>query len=139
MLHQACTGVDVGKDTLDVALALDGSRFQTRKFGNDKKGFEQAWLWLCSLAPDGFRTCLEATSAYHKALCAFFEDKGSRLLVLNPKQARDLARGLGLLRKDDATDARGSRFAPRWPGASPRPCRTLLPASCRSSLGASTC
>lgn len=106
MLHQACAGVDVSKDTLDAAFTLDGECFATRKFSNDKEGHEEAWEWLSGLAPEGWRLALEATSAYHRSFCVFFEMRGARPLVLNPKQARDLARGLGVLRKDDATDAR---------------------------------
>jgi len=106
MLHQACTGVDVSKDTLDFALTLDGERFSMRTFSNDKKGHKAAWEWLSEEAGGPWRLALEATSAYHKAFVAFFSGLGARPLVLNPKQARDLARGLGVLRKDDATDAR---------------------------------
>lgn len=44
-LHQACTGVDVSKDTLDFALTLDGEGFPLRTLSNDKKGHKADWDW----------------------------------------------------------------------------------------------
>lgn len=106
MIQQLHVGIDISKDTLDIAATLDGKSFQTLKTFNDPKGFAQIWRWLESQAePENWRVGLEATSAYHRLLVRHFEEKGKRILVLNPKQARDLAKGLGILRKDDAVDA----------------------------------
>lgn len=106
MVLQSSVGVDVSKDTLDAAFTTDGSKFSTRTYPNTTRGFAELWNWLMELSPEGWKLALEATSAYHKALVRDFAERGIVPLVLNPKQARDLARGLGILRKDDATDAR---------------------------------
>lgn len=99
-------GIDVSKDTLDVAfLALTGKKgsFQV---SNDQAGFKALAKELGQAAPcEHWRIALEATSAYHRAVVMAMLEAGVKVLVLNPKQARDLARGLGVLRKNDKTDA----------------------------------
>ena len=100
-------GIDVSKDTLDASSSFDGARFQSERFSNDESGFDQIYGWLSrQCGPELWRVGLEATSAYHRLLVRHFQHREALILVLNPKQARDLARGLGILRKNDATDAR---------------------------------
>lgn len=107
MIQHLFVGIDVSKDTLDVCISFDGDRFQTQKFANNRQGFAFIMAWLGQQAePATWRIGLEATSAYHLAVVRYFKDNGVLVLVLNPKQARDLARGLRILRKNDATDAR---------------------------------
>ena len=55
---------------------------------------------------------LEATGGLERELLAHLAAKGIAVPLLNPKQARDLAKGLGELAKTDAVDARIlARFA----------------------------
>jgi transposase len=101
------TGIDVSKDKLDICITFDEIHFQAIVVSNDAKGFEQLWDWLRLRAePTGWRIALEATSAYHRAVVAWFAERDVLLLVLNPRQARDLGKGMGILRKNDRTDAR---------------------------------
>lgn len=120
MITHLHVGVDVSKDTLDLSATLDGARFDGLKVANAPSGFEELLAWLASRADASvWRIALEATSAYHRALVLWLAERGVATLVLNPKQARDLARGLGVLRKNDATDAmvlaRCARMAWREP------------------------
>lgn len=106
-IHHLLVGIDISKDTLDVCAGFDGKSFQTFRAANGSKGFQAIWDWLLNLAKTPtWRIALEATSAYHHLLVRHFEEQGARILVLNPKQARDLAKGLGILRKDDQVDAK---------------------------------
>ena len=107
MITQLFIGIDVSKDTLDVSVTSGDSRFDSRSVTNDAKGFAELFEWLTKFGTlESWRMTLEATSAYHRAFVLWFAEKGVAVLVLNPKQARDLARGLGILRKNDATDAK---------------------------------
>jgi len=49
---------------------------------------------------------LEATSNMHLRVVRALQEAGASVQVLNPKQARSLAQGLGILDKDDQVDAR---------------------------------
>ena len=106
MIH-LFVGIDVSKDTLDISATFDGSSFHSFHAANSDKGFASLFRWLSKLsAAEDWRISLEATSAYHRQLVLWFDKKGTRILVMNPKQARDLAKGLGVLRKNDRTDAK---------------------------------
>jgi transposase len=99
-------GIDVSKDTLDVAVFGPDGLLDTFKVSNDKKGFDQIHKRLSVKgAPQTWHINLEATSAYHRAFVLWMAELGVKVLILNPKQARDLAKGLGVLRKSDHTDA----------------------------------
>ena len=98
----------MSKDTLDICLKLEEGRSESFKEKNSEEGFEKILERIMRRAKEGVevRICLEATSSCHKAVCWWMVERGVRVKVLAPKQARDLARGLGILRKNDATDAR---------------------------------
>lgn len=99
-------GIDVSKDTLDVAFHNAHGKPVTFQTSNSKGGFDETFKELSKVAPpQAWHIALEATSAYHRAVVAAMLARGVKVLVLNPKQARDLARGLGVLRKNDKTDA----------------------------------
>src|SRR5690606_22365681 len=55
---------------------------------------------------------LEATGGYERALVACLLEAGHRVVVANPRQVRDFARGIGQLAKTDRIDAQVlARFA----------------------------
>jgi transposase len=124
MIH-LFVGNDVSKDTLDISITFDGKRFETLVVSNDAKGFAQLWAWLLlRAAPAAWRINLEATSAYHRAVVEWFAARGVLILVLNPKQARDLAKGLGILRKNDRTDAKVLALCAKMAWREPTPLAT---------------
>lgn len=99
-------GIDVSKDTLDIAFIDKKGKMVTFQVSNDEAGFAKLSRELAHITPESsWRIALEATSAYHRAVVTYLLGIGVKVLVLNPKQARDLARGLGVLRKNDKTDA----------------------------------
>ena len=102
-------GIDVSKDTLEVALD-DNSK--TQCLGNDAKGVEALIAKLQALGDRVALVLLEATGGLEQrtavALCA----AGLAVMVVNPRQAHDFAKALGYLAKTDSTDARAlSHFA----------------------------
>ena len=95
-------GIDVSKLTLDVAVRLSEGRYRQACFSNDAVGFSQ----LLEFCDDVECFVMEATGSYHKALLRFLREAGFPAVALNPYRSRSLARGHGVLGKEDALDAR---------------------------------
>jgi len=101
MKESVYVGVDVSKDSLDVA----NSNFrETYQFTNDHEGIMQAVRHIASLQPDGI--ILEATGNLEMPLAAELQAKCLPVVIINPRQVRDFARATGVLAKTDAIDAR---------------------------------
>jgi transposase len=113
-MDAVCVGIDVAKESLEVCLLPQGRRFTT---SNDRTGFRQILEKL-----PGAGSCLvvlEATGGYQRAIVAELVAAGHQVAVVNPRQVRDFARGLGILAKTDRLDAEViARFGQQ---AQPRP------------------
>jgi transposase len=94
-------GIDVAKDRLDVALLPAGRTFAVPR---DRAGYRQLLPQLP--AADACRIILEATGGYEREVVAELLSHGYGVCVVNPRQVRDFARGLGILAKTDRIDAR---------------------------------
>lgn len=107
-------GIDVSKEHLDAALLrADGHRIYSRKVRNNAEGAKQLLAWAYhkrDVAPDAVYAVMEATGPYHDTLAYTLHDAGATVIVANPKRVRDYAKGLGLLNKTDAVDARTLAF-----------------------------
>lgn len=93
-------GVDMAQQTFE--WALHGVR-GTHGASNDDSGFQ-----LLREALKGRRVGLivvEATGGLERALASFLLRQGLPVAVVNPRAARDFARGMGHLAKTDAIDA----------------------------------
>lgn len=103
-------GVDVSKDKLDAALWVKASRkWYAAKASNDVAGAHKLLEWACAKAKitaDQCRVVLEATGVYHETVAQAFHDAGCEVVIANPKRVRDYAKGIGVLAKTDAVDAR---------------------------------
>jgi transposase len=93
-------GVDISKDTLDVASYPEGKSFRIantseghRALIKRLKGFEIA------------RIVFEATGAYHRLLQKALVEAGLPWVKVNPRQARRFAQAAGKLAKTDRCDA----------------------------------
>ena len=124
-----CVGVDVAKDTLEVAV--DDSS-ETRQFENNPKGIARTVRYLAGLKPS--RIILEATGRYEMPLAAALQAKRLPAVIVNPRQVRDFAKATGILAKTDRIDARvlalfGVRIKPEirlLPGPKAREMSNLL-------------
>jgi transposase len=96
---RANAGIDVSKDWLDVAF---GSR--SERFANDAAGMESLAALLRQEGID--LVVLEASGGYEAAAAAALQAAELAVAVVNPRQARDFAKSVGVLAKTDKVDAR---------------------------------
>jgi len=75
----------------------------TKIFANTSKGHQQLIRQMRKLAPS--RIGVEGTGGLQRALVAALEDHQLPIIVANPRQVRDLAKGTGQLTKTDPIDA----------------------------------
>lgn len=100
-------GIDISKDTLDLALMQNkaNSSITNNKFSNNLKGYKAllAWLKEQHIALDQVLICLETTGIYHRCLVAFLQNYQAFVWVENAvtiKWSSALQRG-----KTDKIDA----------------------------------
>jgi transposase len=93
-------GIDVSKDSLDVALAPDAKPFEVT---NDPDGIKTILDRLP--APDTCLVTLEGSGGYERLVVAELLQRGHRVAMANPRQVREFAKGLGILAKTDPIDA----------------------------------
>lgn len=119
-LQEIFVGIDVSKTTLDVDCYPQS---QTRSFTNDEAGRSALVSLLQGQRPT--LIVVEATGGLETPLVAMLVAEGVRVAVINPRQARDFAKALGILAKTDRVDARVlARFAQAVrPEARPQPTR----------------
>ena len=94
-------GVDVAKDSLEVALHSQAKSFSVT---NDRAGAVRLIAQLPE--PGKCVVVLEATGGYERTAIAELLQAGHLVARANPRQVRDFAKGLGILAKTDAIDAR---------------------------------
>ena len=96
---RANAGIDVSKDWLDVAWTD-----RSERFANDAAGMESLTVLLRQQEVD--LIVLEASGGYEKAAAAALQAAGLAVAVVNPRQARDFAKAMGVLAKTDKVDAK---------------------------------
>src|SRR5712692_5641576 len=120
-------GIDVAKAQLDIALRPPGERWAV---ANDASGVATLVDQVQTLHPT--LIVLEATGGLERAVTSALATAGLPVVVVNPRQVRDVARATGQLAKTDAVDARAHvadviRPTPRpLPDAQTQALRALL-------------
>lgn len=100
-------GIDVSKASLDIDAYPQSHAAQ---FSNDDLGRTQLTALLLDLKPK--LIVLEATGGLESPIAGELATAGLALAVINPRQARDFAKALGVLAKTDQVDAQVlARFA----------------------------
>jgi transposase len=99
-MNRIFIGVDVCKDFLD-AHARPAAL--SKRFPNTPAGIELLLAWVQPLAPE--RVVFESTGPYQKAAVGALLAAGLPAVVVNARQVRDFAKGIGQLAKTDAIDA----------------------------------
>jgi len=94
-------GIDVAKDTLDVAVRPTAETWQV---ANEAAGINVLVAQLGSIAPA--LVVLEATGGFEGPLLAALAVAAVPAVRVNPRQVRAFAQAIGLLAKTDRIDAR---------------------------------
>jgi transposase len=100
-MNEVGVGIDVSKANLDVAWH---GKPQRLRVANTRTGWKALADQLGE--PVGQRIVLEATGGYERGVLEYLSERGYWVCQVNPRQARDFAKGLGQLAKTDALDAR---------------------------------
>lgn len=92
-------GIDVSKQHLDVCLAGE-----QRRLDNDASGWNELIAMLRAAQAD--LIVLEATGGMERGVVCALQGAGMQVARVNPRQARDFAKSMGVLSKTDRIDAR---------------------------------
>lgn len=95
--------LDVSKDVLEIGCATPGL-VRLRQVENAPAGFRELLMALPSC--EHTAVVVEATGGYERHVTAELIEAGYRVAVVNPRQVRAYAIGLGILAKTDKIDAR---------------------------------
>lgn len=99
-MKRSFIGIDVSKDALDAHVRPDNLH---RRFDNSAAGIAELVAWVRSHAPE--RIVCESTGPYQKAAVGALLAEGLPAVVVNARQVRDFAKGMGQLAKTDVIDA----------------------------------
>lgn len=94
-------GIDVSKETLDVAVVYDTGEVRHLKLGNDAAGHER----LVAEPKADCHVICEATGNYHRKLQEALYKADITLSVVNPRQALSYAKSQNRRNKTDKVDA----------------------------------
>jgi transposase len=100
MTAEVFVGIDVARDSLEIATRPTGERWQV---GNDSTGISSLVARLRAERP--VLIVLEATGGLEVAVLAALGSVGLPVVAVNPRQVRDFAKAVGKLAKTDALDA----------------------------------
>jgi transposase len=100
MHKEVFVGIDISKDQLDVHLLPEDVHTAVK---NDAEGIASLIMRLQQEYPTII--IMEASGGYEISLAAEFGSVSLPVAVVNPRQVRDFARGIGKLAKTDAIDA----------------------------------
>jgi transposase len=100
MTQDVFVGIDVSKDALDLHALPDRAH---ARFPNDQSGIRNVVAWVKERRAS--LVVLEATGGFEMPVTAELAAEGFAVSVINPRQARNFARALGILAKTDRIDA----------------------------------
>lgn len=92
-------GIDVSKQHLDVCWGT-----QKQRLANDARGYDELIAKLQASEVD--LVVIEATGGYERGVVLALQAAGITVARVNPRQARDFAKSMGVLAKTDGLDAR---------------------------------
>lgn len=104
-MNERFVGIDVSKDTLDVAVRPEERHWQT---ANTEEAFPELIERLRALEPT--LIVIEATGGLERAVVAAMVEAELPVAVVNPRQTRDFAKATGRLAKTDEIDAADLAF-----------------------------
>lgn len=101
---QPVLGIDIAKDTFDVALILAGKTWNEH-FENSPDGFKSLSRWVGRHTHEKVHACMEATGQYGDALAEYLYQQGWQVSVVNPARIKAYANSKLRRNKTDKADA----------------------------------
>ncbi len=99
-------GIDISKETFDVALLDNESTYSTGHFYNSREGFESLHHWLSNRSVDSLHACMESTGRYGDDLAHFLSEAGYDVSMVNPARTSAYSKSKLLRTKTDKMDAK---------------------------------
>ena len=119
-------GIDVSKNTLDVALLGESAKPRHKVFANNAAGHLELLRWLEQQSAAAVHACLEATGTWADAVSRALHQAGHKVSLVNPAQIHAFGRsGLKRTKTDKADAILIARFCqmhqpPAWTPLSPQ-------------------
>ena len=115
LMLKYAVGIDVSMEDLYVCFMCCREDFSskilgTRKFSNNHSGIKNLLKWISSKRKDQsipLQIGMEATGVYHEDLAYTLSDSGYELSVLVPGKVKAYFLSIGLVSKNDPSDAKG--------------------------------
>jgi len=98
-------GIDIAKNSFDVALIKDDRKPSHKVFANTTIGHQQLLAWLHSHDAEIVHAALEATGTYGETLAAVLVTAGHTVSIVNPAQIKAFAQSQLSRTKTDKADA----------------------------------
>jgi transposase len=98
-------GIDIAKQSFDVALLTPDRQPKHKKFANSMEGFLQLDAWLKQQMAGTVHACLEATGTYGDALARHLLSQKHIVSIVNPSALKAFARTKLSRTKTDKADA----------------------------------
>ena len=97
-------GIDISKNTFDIALLHLDNNIKTKKFSNNIIGFKLLETWLKLNNADNLHACMEATGIYGEALANFIYQSNILISVVNPTKIKGFGTSMLARTKTDKSD-----------------------------------
>lgn len=101
---QSVVGIDVSKETLDVALLREGTNAYA-SYTNNPVGFGKLARWLISQGAGPVHACMEATGQYGDGVAEYLYQGGHAVSVVNPARIKRYGESKLHRNKTDKADA----------------------------------
>ena len=85
-MTSATLGIDVSKDTLQLALLKGDSRPQKKKVTNDPSGLAELSQWLSQQKVSSVHACLEATNTNGYLVSQHLYQQSRQVSLVNPSR-----------------------------------------------------
>ena len=99
-------GIDIAKDSFDVALYENGTVLGSGQFTNKPAGFKKLNTWLKKKTTQPVWACMEATGRYGDQLALYLYEQDHQVSVVNPARTKKYSESKLQRNKNDKIDAR---------------------------------
>lgn len=98
-------GIDISKETFDVAVILPKGKIKQLQFSNQRRGHRTFQKWLAKRGISRAHVAMEATGLYGQGLASFLHEHGYTVSVVNPARIKAYGESKLLRNKTDAIAA----------------------------------